>query len=225
MSGQKTLLTIAGCTLSRDGVLSVDSSRPEFKALINPAGYEHGFNIRYTKNKALGQAGTETKYDITQAEKLTLKSLVLDGTGAVPGELVPVRTQVENLRRATYDYVGTLHEAPIVQVVWGALLFFGRVESLKFDYTLFKPNGEPLRAKVSLNLVEYKSPPEIVKESKQSSPDLTHLIVVRAGDTLPLLCERIYRDPSYYLEVARINGLTAFRQLQPGTSLRFPPLG
>ena len=225
MSGQKTLLTIAGCTLSRDGVLSVDSSRPEFKALINPAGYEHGFNIRYTKNKALGQAGTEAKYDITQAEKLTLKSLVLDGTGAVPGELVPVRTQVENLRRATYDYVGTLHEAPIVQVVWGALLFFGRVESLKFDYTLFKPNGEPLRAKVSLNLVEYQSPPEIVKESKQSSPDLTHLIVVRAGDTLPLLCERIYRDPSYYLEVARFNGLTAFRQLRPGTSLRFPPLG
>jgi hypothetical protein len=225
MSGQKTLLTISGCNLSKDGVLSVDKSRPVFKALINPAGYEHGFAINYSKNKALGQAGTEAKYDITQAEKLTLKSLLLDGTGAVPGEVIAVRDQVDTLCKAVYNYVGTLHEAPIVQVVWGALLFYGRVESLKFDYTLFKPNGEPLRAKVSLNLVEYKSPPEIVKESKQSSPDLTHLIVVRAGDTLPLLCERIYRDPSYYLEVARINGLTAFRQLEPGTSLRFPPLG
>lgn len=225
MSGQKTLLTISGCNLSNDGVLSVDSSRPKFKALINPAGYEHGFAISYTTNKSVGSNGSEAKYDITQAEKLTLKSLVLDGTGAVPGQVIAVRDQVDTLCKAVYNYVGKLHEAPIVQVVWGALLFYGRVESLKFDYTLFKPNGEPLRAKVSLNLVEYKSPPEIVKESKQSSPDLTHLIVVRAGDTLPLLCERIYRDPSYYLEVARINGLTAFRSLEPGTSLRFPPLG
>jgi hypothetical protein len=225
MSGQKTLLTITGCTVSDDGVVSVDSSRPEFQALINPAGYEHGLNIRYTKNQALGQAGTEAKYNVTQAEKLTLKALTLDGTGAVPGAFVPVKTQVEQLRSAVYAYVGTTHEAPIVQLVWGALIFYGRVESLKFDYTLFMPNGDPLRAKVTLNLVEYISQQEIIKESKQSSPDLTHLIVVRAGDTLPLLCERIYRNPHYYLEVARINGLTAFRQLVPGTSLRFPPLG
>lgn len=225
MSGQKTLLKISGCTVSSDGILSEDSSRPAFEALINPAGYEHGFAISYTKNKAFGQAGTEPKYNITEAEKLTLKSLVLDGTGAVPGAVVPVKTQVEQLRKAAYTFVGDKHEAPIVRVVWGSFVFYGRVEGLKFEYTLFMPNGDPLRAKVTLNLVEYNSQPELIKESKKSSPDLTHLIVVRAGDTLPLLCERIYRDSSYYLEVARINGLTAFRQLQPGTSLRFPPLG
>ena len=45
------------------------------------------------------------------------------------------------------------------------------------------------------------------------------------GDTLPLLCDRIYSDPSYYPDVARFNNLSDFRRLQPGQRLHFPPLG
>jgi nucleoid-associated protein YgaU len=48
--------------------------------------------------------------------------------------------------------------------------------------------------------------------------------LVRDGDTLPLLCERIYGDPGYYIDVARFNGLVHFRCLEPGTRLHFPPL-
>lgn len=225
MSGQKTLLKISACRVTKRGTICVDSSRSAFRALINPSGYGWDYSIRYTKTQATGKAGNEAKFHASQLEKLRLKELVLDGTGAVPGTQMSVKDQVESLRDTVYTYVGDKHEAPIVQVVWGSLIFYGRVEGLKFDYTLFKPNGEPLRAKVSLNFIEYKSPAQITKEERRSSPDLTHLIVVKAGDTLPLLCERIYRDPSFYLEVARINGLTAFRQLQPGMSLRFPPLG
>lgn len=224
MSGKKALLKISGCALSTSGTISVDSARPVFEALINPAGYDHHYQIRYTKDSTLGSAGNEAKFHATQSEKLNLKELVLDGTGAIPGTKLPVRQQVEALRNAVYTYVGVKHEPPIVQVVWGSLLFYGRIESLKFDYTLFTATGEPLRAKIALQFVEYTSPAEEVKEKKPSSPDLTHLVVVRAGDTLPLLCERIYRNPAYYLEVARINGLTLFRQLEPGISLRFPPL-
>jgi hypothetical protein len=220
----KALLKISSCMVSTTGTISIDSARPVFEALINPSGYDHNYTVRYTKNETMGQAGDEAKFNAIQSEKLNLKSLVLDGTGAIPGTKQPVKEQVEALRKAIYTYVGTKHETPIVQVVWGSLLFYGRIESLKFDYTLFAPNGEPLRAKIALNFVEYTSAAEAVKEKQPSSPDLTHLVLVKAGDTLPLLCERIYRDPAYHREVARINGLTLLRQLEPGMSLRFPPL-
>lgn len=226
MPDQKTLLKISACTVAADGTISVDSGRPAFQALINPQGYDHTHEIRYARNQALGQAGNEAKFHASQPELLTLKNLVLDGTGAVPGSTQAVKDQVASLRNTVYTYVGSKHEAPIVQVVWGSLLFYGRVQTLKFDYTLFQPNGEPLRAKITqLALLEYTSAAQIVKEAGRGSPDLTHLVTVRAGDTLPLLCERIYREPGYYLDVARINGLSAFRQLQPGSRLRFPPLG
>jgi nucleoid-associated protein YgaU len=48
--------------------------------------------------------------------------------------------------------------------------------------------------------------------------------MVKAGDTLPLMTEEIYGDDKYYLEVARINNITSFRQLQPGTEIFFPPI-
>jgi len=50
-------------------------------------------------------------------------------------------------------------------------------------------------------------------------------VVVKDGDTLPLLCHRIYGDSGYYADVARFNGLSSFRRLKPGLALHFPPLG
>lgn len=223
MKGKKALLKISSCTVS-NGVIAIDKERPVFEAMINPSGYEHQFTVRYAKTEAMGQSGMEAKFDAVKGEKLNFKSLVLDGTGVIPGTVMPVAQQVLALRKAIYTYDGTKHEPPIVQVVWGSMIFYGRIESLKFDYTLFKPTGEPLRASIALSFVEYTSAAEEVKEKGNTSPDLTHLVVVRAGDTLPLLCERIYRNPAYHLAVARINGLTQPRRLVPGESLRFPPL-
>jgi nucleoid-associated protein YgaU len=60
--------------------------------------------------------------------------------------------------------------------------------------------------------------------AQRSSPDMTHTVRVKAGDTLPLLCQRIYRDASKYLEIARLNDLDGFRALAPGSELQFPPM-
>jgi len=62
------------------------------------------------------------------------------------------------------------------------------------------------------------------KEANNKSPDLTHLIEIKQGDTLPLICNRVYGDPSYYMEVARYNNLVNFRKLVPGTKLYLPPI-
>ena len=60
--------------------------------------------------------------------------------------------------------------------------------------------------------------------AQRSSPDMTHTVRVRAGDTLPLLCQQIYRDASKYVDIARLNGLDGFRHLAPDTVLQFPPM-
>lgn len=227
-SGGKALLTIKGCSVNKDGTITVDGEK--FEAMINPAGYERTSKISYSKKEVMGQAGDETKYYATHADKFVLKELILDATGAVMAknsattDPVPIKKQVELLKKVIYKFKGEKHEAPIVLLQWGSFLFLGRVESLKLDYTLFKPNGDPLRAKVALTFFEYKSTQEISKEASLESPDLTHLVEVKAGDTLPLLCYRIYRDCNYYIDIARINRLADFRDLKPGTKLRFPPL-
>ena len=135
-----------------------------------------------------------------------------------------VKSQVAQLTKVVYRYVGEKHEPPHVRLLWGSLIFFGRLESMSTQYTLFKPSGEPLRAKVDLSFVGAMSKKEGELVSNRSSPDLSHRVLVREGDTLPLLCDRIYGDPGYYIDVARFNSLTDFRRLEPGRELRFPPL-
>lgn len=219
--GTKTKLTISPCDVS-DGIATVNGDTP-FVAMINPSGYQHSSAIKYAKNEALGPGGEE-KFSKITPDKIVFKEMVLDGTGVVEGTTTSVKDQIALLRKVAYTYQGDDHEPPVVEVSWGPLLFKARMESLAVDYTLFKPSGEPLRAKVTLTFIAFKSTEEVFRESSLESPDLTHLVEVKAGDTLPNLCYQIYKDASYYLEVARINQLSNFRHLQPGKLLRFPPL-
>jgi hypothetical protein len=220
-NGTKIKLKISPCDVN-DGVATVNGDTP-FEALINPAGYSQTSSIVYAENQALGPGG-EKKYSKSKPDKIEFKELILDGTGVVEGTTSSVRTQIALLRKVAYDYKGSEHEAPVVEVSWGPLLFKARMDALKVNYTLFKPSGEPLRAKMDLAFTAYKSTEEVFRGASLESPDLTHLVEVKAGDTLPMLCYKIYKDSSYYLAVARLNQLHNFRQLQPGQLLRFPPL-
>src|SRR5690606_728458 len=107
---------------------------------------------------------------------------------------------------------------------WGMLFFEGVLTSLSFNYKLFKPTGIPLRVVATASFSASLEDVLRIAKEKKNSPDLTHIRVVKEGDTLPLMAYRIYGDPAYYLEVARVNKLTNFRNLTPGDEIFFPPV-
>lgn len=222
MSGALGKLKMMRYEVRRDGTTRLDPSAV-FVALINPAEFKHSAGISYDEQKTQGEPGANPKFSAMDEERVDF-SLVLDGTGAVPGPTVPVTMVLAQLKRVVYDYIGTQHQPPHVQLVWGTTIFCGRLRSMSTQYTLFKPSGEPLRAKVDLGFVGATSAKAIKLTANLSSPDLSHRVLVREGDTLPLLCDRIYGDPGYYVDVARFNRLTDFRRLEPGRQLHFPPL-
>jgi Contractile injection system tube protein len=199
-----------------------------FTVMMNPSEYSHSRGITYNKDKKQGQVGAENKFADFESERVNF-SLVLDGTGVVPPAAAGTKyksvvQQMKDLNKVVYNYDGAKHQPNHVSIVWGTLLFFGRLQSLSTKYTLFSPVGEPLRARLELAFVSTMSEQEQVLAANASSPDLSHIVEVREGDTLPLLCQRIYGDSSYYPEVARINNLIEFRNLEPGGRLHFPPL-
>jgi len=226
-TGQKTRLLMTRYSVNDDGTIALDDGT-SFTAMLNPADFKHSYGISYDKQKTQGEAAANPKFSAVDGEKVSF-ALVLDGTGVVapatPADAGKgVKDHLAQLNKVVYQYVGTEHEPPHVRLLWGSLIFFGRLESMSTQYTLFKPSGEPLRAKVDLSFVGAMSKQEAELVSNRSSPDLSHRVLVREGDTLPLLCDRIYGDSGYYLDVARFNGLAAFRHLKPGSQLHFPPL-
>ena len=224
-SGEKDKLMISACTVDTSGNIAVDKSK-SFTFMLNPSEYDHSYAIGYSRKDAIGQSGSDTKFGGIKPEKLKFSTLI-DCSGAVSGvdaAASDVKTQIKALKDIVYTYDGTKHEPNHVRVLWGSQIFFGRLESMAVENTMFKPSGEPLRARVQLGFIGFMSKEEEALRANRSSPDMSHQIEVKAGDTLPLLCYRVYKDSSYYVEIARINNMTDFRDIRPGIKLLFPPL-
>ena len=225
MSDGKALLGITPCQSRKDRVIKVNNS-DTFYVMINPSSYKHERIISFSKKKSFGGMASSSHFNNIKPDKISFE-IIFDGTGVIPSgnnnEDNDVKSQLKKLD-TVLCYDGSQHQPKISRLLWGHLIFFGRMESMSIDYTLFKPNGDPLRAKVSLTFTGFMSAEEEKVRANRSSPDLSHRVEVKIGDTLPQLCHQIYSDASYYLEVAKINNLNNFRQLKPGLILLFPPL-
>ena len=190
--------------------------------MFNPSTLSLSHSIDYHDEPAPNRSSPEARYKKTEPEILSFE-ILFDGTG-VATEPITVNEKIETFKELTYYYIGDTHQTPYVNVIWGDINFKGRLKSLDIKHTLFDTEGTVLRSNLTVSFTNTMDLETEAKESDRQSPDLTHVRSVKAGDTLPLLCNEIYGDPGLYLKVARINGLTDFRNLQPGTEVTFPPI-
>jgi len=205
------------------GVKEADDS---FEALINPESYTLDYKLKFSESgQGQGTSGKQLKYEYTEPEEITFEFL-FDNTGIIDGKpRESIAADIKKFKSVVIEYKGDAHEPRHFKLVWGEnSIFKGRVTEVSLTYKLFKPDGTPIRAVAK---VKFKSSIEeqkrAAKENK-SSPDLTHVRSVKAGDTLPLMCYGIYGDPAFYIQIAEKNGLGNFRSLKPGTNIEFPPI-
>ncbi|MCW3464568.1 CIS tube protein [Chitinophaga nivalis] len=198
----------------------------DFVIPINPESYAQAFKVEAKQKATGGNQGSAPEYKFTNPEQLKL-DFTLDNTGTIEGNILdgtPVNEQVTQLLETVYKMKGEAHKPPILKIKWGLYTFDCILANLDISYVLFKPNGEPLRAKVSATFTQYVEPVKRVAKEDKRSPDLTRSIRIADGDTLPLLCYRNYGDPALYTQVAYFNQLTSVRNLHTDDELIFPPL-
>jgi hypothetical protein len=228
-SGSLEKMTLTSFT---DDSFTATSQKAKLSVYINPSQYSHNYSICYNDTQAQGSSAGSPEYNKTPADVVTFQ-LIFDGTGVVPTPLpglIPytedgITSQITAFMDLAFDFDGEIHSPNFIQLAWGTLVFNCRLSKLNITYTLFKPDGTPLRAKADVTFVEYRNQQEIAKEENALSPDLSRVVTVRGGDTLPMLCFGIYGTSVYYAEVAKVNGMTGFRELIPGEKILFPPLG
>ena len=189
---------------------------------INPDTYTHSHSTSYGKVETSETAGQTTELKVMAPQTITF-SFYLDVTGPIPG-VQNLAYEIKRFKSIVYAYNGDVHSPNYIKLVWAGPPFLCRLTSLNIEYLLFKPNGMPLRAKLDVSFEEFLSPAAIAAQAKKNSPDMTHVRTVKASDTLPLMCFRIYGDSNYYIQVARFNDLANFRNLAVGSTLQFPPV-
>lgn len=196
------------------------------------SSYDVLFNPENIKDKKVQQFSTGNSTNGSSSQTVTYKGagpsnfdvkLFFDGTGIISDE--PVESQIERLLQLAYNLNGDIHEPNYLRIYWGTqTLFEGRLKSWSSNHILIHTDGSPLRSELSMSFVSSMSTEKKALVDNLKSSDLTHLRTVADGDTLPLMCNRIYGDSSYYIKVAKVNKLTNFRKLKPGDQISFPPV-
>lgn len=201
---------------------SGNPKQPPFEVLFNPNTYSVKYAVEYEEEQGKGTTGVPQKFKQAKPSEFGVE-FTLDGTGA-SADVVDVDQKIDEFLSVVKEYDGEIHRPPYLKVIWGTLLFNCVFKGANVKYTLFKPDGAPLRAVVSATFLGFIDDTKRVADERASSPDLTRVHAVTAGETLPLLCHRYYGDARHYVSVAQHNDLNDFRRLEAGGRLLFPPL-
>lgn len=195
----------------------------EYEVMFNPATISVKLQVDREESQGNGSTSSEMRFKMIKPQDFQFE-FIIDGTGAVTAEKKSVPDEIEKFLKVVYTYNGTTHAPNYVMVRYGAVLLKTVMKSVDVTYTLFKADGSPLRAKVTIVLTSCVDQQLSEMINSKSSPDLTHKRTVKQTEKLVSMANSIYNKNIYYQDVAKANKLNNFRRIKTGTEILFPPL-
>lgn len=192
----------------------------ELMVQINPESYKLSKSIQYAPREKVANAAQTPGFKKLNPSSLSF-DVIFDGTGVIPTGGKTVKERIDQLENLLYLTEGETREPGYAEIAWGTFTFHGRLNKIDYSYTLFKPDGSPLRAKVSLAFTDALSVEEEQALKAEKAAQGQYKVVVE-GQTLPDMCKDVYNDPNFAGVIATINGLDGFRNLKAGTKIWFP---
>ncbi|NOY64102.1 MAG: LysM peptidoglycan-binding domain-containing protein [Nitrospirae bacterium] len=131
-------------------------------------------------------------------------------------------SKLPDTSKGLMDIDSELHAPPVCLFIWGSFVFQCIIERVTKRFTMFLPEGIPVRATLNVTLKEYKEVDIQVKEIDTHSADITKRWMVKEGDSLWLIADKEYGDPADWRLIAEANGIENPRYLVPGQELVIP---
>jgi nucleoid-associated protein YgaU len=200
------------------------------ECLFNPKDYTVTKTNNWKAEAKQGSTAAKPSYTGGNPWEMTLQ-LLFDSTLLKPKMTVKQVTQTlfDAMDATCGEGAGTggkknTKRPPTVTFEYGWFSFVAVVKNLSVQYTLFQPDGEPIRADVKLALMQYE-----LERPKGQNPT-THgdgglgAHVVRDGDSLASIAHQVYGDPTQWRAIAVANGIDDPLRLRSGRMLSVPRL-
>jgi LysM repeat protein len=192
--------------------------------MFNPASYTVSKGAKWNRAETKGaKTVAMPEFVGSLPASMTLEILIDHSDRATP----TVASTVDLLLSAVVPIPGTLDQGnptpPWAVFSWGSRIpMVAFVSNVSATYTLFRPDGTPVRAKCSVTLEEVPTDP-MPKQNPTSGSDRPirqHTVV--AGDSLPSIAQAAYGDAARWRDVADANGIDDPLHLPAGTSVLLP---
>jgi hypothetical protein len=228
--------------LKPDGTL--DSSYEPLPVQYNPKEFTLNKGAQIAETNIPGLDAPILQFVRGQTETLSLE-LFFDTTDEGMGAGASSVTSLTDEFYRLVKIDSTTHAPPILLFTWGQQFpgqrLYGAVagasqgnqqrfgfrcvvESVQQRYTLFSPEGVPLRATLTVALKEYKALATQLRELNLQSADHFRAHVVQHGETLSRIAWQTYDNPAEWRRIAQHNSIDDPIALFPGQILEIPPL-
>jgi len=192
---------------------------------FNPKEFTLKKDANWKSEPAKGSTEAPTpEFTGTGPGKVTLE-VFLDGTGDPGGTIT---AEIDTLLSTVKPLAQTVDQnkpsPPMVMFGWGSqVILTGFVKNVSIKYTMFKPDGTPLRAVAKVTLEEI---PQTPGRQNPTSGGLaarrTHRLI--EGDSLASVAHREYGRPGLWRAIAEANDIDDPLHLTPGRNLLIPPV-
>ncbi|MBN1177974.1 MAG: LysM peptidoglycan-binding domain-containing protein [Anaerolineae bacterium] len=217
-------------TVKKDGgaISPTDARYVELEFQFNPAELKISKSVKWEAGKIPpARNAPDLKFGGGESAKFDLKFLFDTSQVGLIGTR-DVRTYTQELLRLVMVHgpIDDREEPPCVKFQWGTfVLFLAVVEKVDVTYTLFDPDGTPIRAEATVSLVQQDKTddfPGSMNPTTRTEARKTRM--VRQGERLDVIAYQEYGSAAYWRHLAEANGLSDPRALQPGQILSIPPL-
>lgn len=198
---------------------------------FNPQQYAISKTNEWRATPVVGAALPSLQFGGGLGRELALE-LLFDASDSSSKDVRSVTDQLFLMMEVTQPASGDTNSArpPTVTFSWGSTVTFTAVcRNLAVSYTLFRPDGTPIRAFVALTLVQVQkadsrsgsgtAPPQ--NPATRASGRLT-VHVVEDGDSLASIAYNTYGDPTRWRDIAEHNAVDDPLRLRRGHALVVP---
>jgi nucleoid-associated protein YgaU len=209
------------CMRVVDGEVSVT----ELRFMFNPSEYTVSKSAKWTRpTTSSAKSATKPEFGGANPQAVSME-IFFDDFEAKGDVAARVQTLLDWTKPTTVSVNKKQPSPPILVFEWGAnpalAGFRGYLKTVTAKYTLFKPDGTPLRATAQIAMEEVPTEPQ-GQNPTSGSIDSRRSHVLGDGDSLHSVAYREYGDPTLWRSLASYNQIDDPMRLRAGTRIFIP---
>ena len=136
----------------------------------------------------------------------------------------------DDVRNLTSQVTGLMdidpntHAPPVLLFTWASLSFTCVLAKVMQKFTMFLPDGTPVRARLQVLFQGYNNGNTEQKEVKRKTADYSQTYLTAAGDNLSRVAWRVYGNAALWRPIGLHNAIADPLRLTAGTPLYIPKL-
>jgi nucleoid-associated protein YgaU len=210
--------------LQKAEIFRADDTSKKITCQFNPKDFSITRSIKWVYREKKGKDLGPAEFAGGEAQDLSVK-LIFDttDTGSDVRDKYKALLEMAMIDETKKDAKTGMGEPPVCMFQWGTYLSFkGVIKQIAQSFTLFKPDGTPLRANVDVTFSETELGKQ--RQNPTTRTETRKVWVVHEGQTLDWIAYQEYGNPAYWRHIAETNDLANPKDLRPGQVLKLTPV-